>query len=100
MLYKLALFFQCVSQLVNPSVSKLHQNYILTAELNQVELAFWGSVFYNLFFDSKGTLYPEIFVFPSPTKAVPQCLLKHLTPLSSDNNLVRQAVSLLRLLSS
>ena len=44
----------------------------------------------------KGLYIDQIFVFHFPTKVVPQCLLK-LTPLSSDNNLVRQSVSLLRL---
>ena len=44
-LYKLALFLQWVSQTISRTYNKLHQNFILTAELNKVELAFGGSVF-------------------------------------------------------
>ena len=54
----------------------------------------------------KGLYIDQIFVFHFSAKVVSQCLLK-LTPdtpqlrqpLSSDNNLVRQSVSLLRLLT-
>ena len=44
-LYKLALFLQWVSQAISRTYKKLHQNFILTAELNKAELAFEGSVF-------------------------------------------------------
>ena len=79
-LYKLALFFQWVSKTISRTYNKLNQNFIVTAELTKVELAFGGSVFV-FYFDSKGTfiLMDQIFVFHFPTKVVPQCLLE-LTP--------------------
>ena len=42
-LYKLALFLQWVSQTISRTYNKFH--FILTAELNKVELVFGGSVF-------------------------------------------------------
>ena len=89
-LYKLALFFQWVSKTISRTYNKLNQNFILTAELTKVELAFGGSVFV-FYFDSKGTfiLMDQIFVFHFPTKVVAQCLLK-LTP---DTPQLRQQLS-------
>ena len=82
-LYKWTFF--SVSHSVNQSGSKLHQNSVLTAELNQVELAF-----------VKGFLR----FTPPPKKYHNVFENQPLTPPSSDNNLVRQSVSLLRPLTT
>ena len=98
-LYKLALFLQWVSQTISRTYNKLHQNFILTAELNKVELALEDQSFKMSFISiGKGLYIYQIFVFHFPNKVVPQCLLKPTPdtpqlrqPLSSDNNLVRQS---------
>ena len=76
-LFKLALFLQWVSQTISRTYNKLHQNFILTAELNKVELALEDQSFKMSFISiAKGLYIDQIFVFHFPTKVVPQWLLK------------------------